>query len=219
MGRVYLFADEAGNFDFRNKPGASRYFILGTLVIPNTDLGDRLLTLRRELAWQGVGLDSTFHATTDKQVVRNEVFNVLQRADFRFDATILEKPKTQPHLAASPERFYKMAWHLHFKYIGPQVVKQSDELLVIAASLGTKKRRKAIRVAIEDVVWQTAWNIKGYQVASWPAESDPCLQAADYCTWAVQRKWERGDVQSYSLIQPKIVTEFDVFADSSKTYY
>jgi hypothetical protein len=30
-----------------------------------------------------------------------------------------------------------------------------------------------------------------------PHMSDPCLQVADYCTWAIQRKWERGDERSH----------------------
>ena len=64
MGRVYLFADEAGNLDFSTKNGASRYFIVGTVAMGDTQLGHDLLELRRELAWQGVGLESSFHASS-----------------------------------------------------------------------------------------------------------------------------------------------------------
>jgi hypothetical protein len=55
--------------------GASKYFIVGTLMIDDPhQLGVDLLNLRRELAWQGVGLESSFHATEDAQIVRDEVF-------------------------------------------------------------------------------------------------------------------------------------------------
>jgi hypothetical protein len=90
-------------------------------------------------------------------------------------------------------------------------------MLVVAASIGTKKRRKYIRGAIEDVVDQVApctW-----RVAFWPCDTDPCLQIADYCTWAVQRKHERGDPRSHVLIQDKIRTEHDYFQRGSKYYY
>jgi len=97
MERVYVFADEAGNFDFSLKQGATKWFILGSIMTDDPSIGDRLLALRRELAWQGVALDSTFHATEDLQVVRDEVFRFLSGENFRIDCTLMEKRKTMPH--------------------------------------------------------------------------------------------------------------------------
>jgi hypothetical protein len=94
-----------------------------------------------------------------------------------------------------------------------------DELLVVAAWIGTKKRRKAMRIALEDVVDQSAWWCKSYQAAFWPAESDPCLQIADYVTWAVQRKYEQQDDRSYDLIKDKIRSEFKPFDAGTTLYY
>ena len=216
--RKYVFADEAGNFDFSNKTGASKYFILATVTATSTAVGDELLTLRRSLAWDGVALESNFHATEDSQAVRDRVFQLLAGHDFRVDATILEKRKTQPHLASDNERFYKMAWFLHFRYVAKEIVESADdELLVLAAQIGTKKRRKAIRLAISDVVSQSTpckW-----QVAFWGADSDPCLQVADYCCWAIQRKHERQDTRSYDLIADRIASEFQPFSGGPTVYY
>jgi hypothetical protein len=216
MARVYLFADEAGNFDFSRKNGASRYFIVGTVTMKDTQCGHDLLELRRELAWQAVGLESSFHATEDKQVVRDEVFRLLAATDFRADFTIIEKRKTQPH-RQSMEGLYKLAWYMHMKHVGPRVIGSRDEILVIAATIGTKTRRRAIRFGIEDVIGQVT--TRPWEVAFWPAESDPCLQVADYVTWAVQRKWERGDERSNEIVEPKIITEYDIFKWGSTYYY
>lgn len=49
--------------------------------------------------------------------------------------------------------------------------------------------------------------------------SHPGLQAADYCTWSVYRKYQRGDLRSYDLIRAFIRSELDVFAEESVTYY
>jgi len=219
MARKYVFADEAGNFHFKVAPGASRYFIIGTVTLRDPSIGTGLLELRRELAWQGVALESSFHASEDPQVVRDEVFRLLDGADFRVDATVLDKRKTEPHLQ-NYERFYKMAWFLHFKYVAPRVITSGDELLVVAASVGTKKRRRAMRLGIADVVDQATWRRRcTWEVAFWPAESDPCLQIADYCTWAIQRKWESDDERSYGLIADQIATEFPIFRVGTKYYY
>lgn len=218
MSRVYLFADEAGNFDFNRKPGASKYFLIGTVRVTDLALEQQVLDLRRDLAWRGTPIHSAFHASTDAQVVRDEVFELLQDVDFRYDATILEKCKTKPRLQMSQERFYKTAWYLHLKYIGPAIASAQDELFVIAASILTRKRRAAVRSGIADVVSQSTMSSK-WEVGFWPAESDPCLQVADYCTWAVQRKLELNDLRSYSLIARKIRTEFRPFDVGPVTYY
>lgn len=217
MGDRYVFADEAGNFDFSRKSGASRYFVLTTVTVDDCEVGNRLLELRRSLGWKGMHLGSVFHASEDPQAVRDEVFDLLVSADFRIDATILEKAKAQEHIRTE-HALYKMAWYLHFKHVAPDVAGWNDRLFVVASSLGTKKKRGTFHNAVDDVVHQVA-RCSSHRVAFWPVQSDPCLQVADYCTWAIQRKWERGDTRSYDLVEPKIVTEFNAWEIGRKLYY
>lgn len=72
------------------------------------------MALRRELAWRGVNLDRVFHATTELQAVRDEVYGPLAGKEIRVDATIFEKRKALPRLYEEA-RFYQMVWWLHFK--------------------------------------------------------------------------------------------------------
>src|SRR5207249_3356771 len=123
----YVFADEAGNFDFSLGPSATRYFVLTTVTMNDTSIGDVVLSLRRDLAWRGVHLDQVFHATSDPQAVRDEVFRVLGPLPFRVDATIFEKRKALPRLQ-NEESFYKLAWYLHFKYVAPFIANRDDRL-------------------------------------------------------------------------------------------
>jgi hypothetical protein len=218
MGRVYVFADEAGNFDFRRKPGATTYFILCTVTLTDPVIGEQLLRLRRELAVAGLGTTSCFHATEDKQSVRDLVFDLLDAHEFRIDATILEKSKAQPQVCADEETFYQYAWYYHVKHVGPLIVRKGDEVLLTTASIGTKARRAAFHKGVEAVVAQVLPLIK-VRTAFWPAASDPCLQIADYCTWAIQRKWERGDFRSYDRIKGKIRSEYDLWRIGTRRYY
>lgn len=91
MADKYVFADEAGNFDFSTGEGATRYFVLCTVTLDDCRLGKDLLDLRRSLAWDGIYLDRVLHATEDQQAVRDHVFGLLETEDFRVDATIFEK--------------------------------------------------------------------------------------------------------------------------------
>ena len=216
--RIYVFADEAGNFDFRRTAGATAYFILTTVTMADCRPGDALLELRRQLAWEGMRLTPDFHATEESQPVRDRVFAVLQTLDFRIDATIFEKPKAMPKIRTSHDYFYKLAWFEHFKHVAPKIYKFGGELLVVAASMGTRKRQSILHQAVEDVVSQVT-SFDEYRTAFWTAPSDPCLWVADHCSWAIQRKWERDDARSYDLISSKIKSEFDIFRRSKTTYY
>lgn len=218
MARVYIFADESGNFDFSRNRGATRYFILTTVTVRDCGVGDALLALRRKMAFEGDGLSTEFHATTDKQSIRDRVFDVLQQHDFRIDATVLEKCKAQPSTRTTNARFYQMAWYLHMKYVTPHVTSRGDEVLVVGAAIGTKAERAAFHATVSDVVAQVSGRLTGC-AAFWAASSEPCLQVADYCAWAIQRKWELADLRSYNLIQNKIASEFQPFQIGQVSYY
>lgn len=111
-----------------------------------------------------------------------------------------------------------MAWYQHFKYIAPKIAKQRDRFFVAASSLGTKSQRGAFHAAVIEVVHQVTQSTQ-HCVVAWPTSSDPCLQVADYCTWAIQRKWERQDLRPYELISPKICSEYDVWQLGQARYY
>ena len=81
-------------------------------------IGDRLLALRRQCAFEGLGLDTTLHATEDKQAVRDRVFAFLAAQDFEAEFTVLEKRKL-PKSVRSQRALYKDAWTRHFQTMAP----------------------------------------------------------------------------------------------------
>lgn len=218
MGNVvYIFGDESGNFDFSNNQGATRYFMLTTIMMENCSVGDALLELRRELAWKDVLLTEQFHASTDRQEVRDYVFDCIAGFDFRVDATVLEKLKTIERYRSDVFQFYRLAWWLHLKYIG-RAIRRGAKVLIVASSLGERKKKQAFFDAFNAVAKQTVSHTD-LHTAFWHDGSDPCLQVADYCGWAIQRKWERHDDRSYALIEDKIASEFAAFKLSSHSFY
>jgi len=216
--RTYIYADESGNFDFSRNMGATRFFVLTTVVINDYSVESDLLELRRELAWEGVELRDGFHATTYKRRVRDRVFGIISACDLRIDSTILEKRNATPEIRSTDLMFYKQAWFYHLRYVAPRVTSASDELLVVAASIGNKRERVAYLAEIQDAINQTS-PAKTTKSAMWSAASDTCLQIADYCSWAIYRKWERSDTRPYKVIQNKIVSELETFRLGETVYY
>jgi len=219
--RRFVFSDEAGDFDFSRRRNASRYFIVCAVCLDSCEIGIELLKLRRELMWDGVGIKDYFHASEDSQYVRDRVFDLLGKFDFQVYAQIMEKSKAQPKIRESDHRFYKHAWLYLLRYSMRKIVKSiDDQLMVTAASISTKKKQADFSEAVRDVLQQTQRIDAGsWRTAFCSSASDPCLQVADYCTWAIQRKWERNDTRSYDLIKGKIKYEYDTWAHGATHHY
>ena len=223
MVNVFIFADEAGCFKFKRraagkKDGPSDYFILTTVTAPEWGISDDLLTIRRDLALNGEPDRDKLHATSDLQEVRNRVFAVIAKQSFRVDATILKKSKAQPQTRTSEDRFYKTAWYYHFRHVGRAISAECDKMLITAAALGTKRTRATFKSAVNDTVQQILPRER-WEVAFHESCKDPLLWVADYCSWAIQKKWEHKDMRSYELIKSKIKTEFDLFEPGLEEFY
>jgi hypothetical protein len=98
------------------------------------------------------------------------------------------------------------------------LVPAEGRLLLTASALGHKRTRAAFKEAVNNAVQQTVardrWTVNFVESAK-----DPMLWAADYCAWAIQRKWELNDDRSHRLIANKIATEFDLWATGQIRYY
>lgn len=220
--RRYLFADEAGDFEFARKPNVSKYYIIGVISLENCDCGAALLELRRQLIWDKQPVKKYFHASEDKQCIRDAVFAFIAGLNFQFYATIMEKSKAQRQVRESNERFYQYGWFYLLKFISHRVAKGTTELMVTAASIGTNKGQAVFTAGVNDVLAQTCKLPRDKWVTAFhPASTDPCLQIADYCIWALQRKWESDgkDTRSYGFIRTKIGYEFELWAHGKTHYY
>lgn len=214
----YLFADEAGCFTFTREPNVSKYFIICTVTTTSLDIAVALNALRHSLIWDGMDIGDFFHATVDSQAVRNLVFEELLKHDFEVQATICEKAKAQPQVRSTKSRFYKYPWYYQFKHGISPYIEGEMRLLITAASIGTKKERASFTTALGDVMAQTIGTIP-WAIDFRPSHCDPCLQVADYCAWAIQRKWERGDPRSYDLIKDRISYEYELWKYGTKLHY
>ena len=104
------------------------------------------------------------------------------------------------------------------KRIADDITSRHSDLLITAASIGANPMKSSFNStikAVNDEVMPEAV----IKTAMWPAASDPCLQVADYCSWAIFRKWERSDTRAYEIIADKIGLENDMFSSGNTFYY
>ena len=188
--KLYIYGDESGDFNFSNQEGASRYFILTTVTVDDHAVENSLMQLRREIVWESwedVRLHNSFHARNDNRHVRRRVFDVLAQHTFRVDVTLLEKRKANPSIRTTDAQFYGAAWYYHLTGLVPALAPESEELLVITASIGNNDMRSSFNSAVEAIASAVA-PATVVKSDMWSASTAPLLQAADYCAWAIQRR-------------------------------
>ena len=218
MPRRYIFADESGDFTFARGYNISKYFIVCTVTMGDCDAAHTLLALRRDMAWRKMPLKDYFHATIDVQPIRDEVFAAIKNHTFKVQATIMEKSKAQPQVKQTASRFYKYGWLYHFRHSIAPYITPDDEVMITTASIGTKKAQGVFTDAVNDVIQQSLSRQK-WATYFCSSASDPCLQLTDYCTWAIQRKWERGDSRAFDVIKDRITYEYDLWRHGTMHYY
>jgi len=176
--------------------------------------------LKYDLVELGLNVEY-FHASEDRQAVRNQVFAaVMNNPDnLRIDSIIVEKRKTGPALQPA-EHFYPRILGQLLKYIlNGRHVEDYDEIIVITDSLPVSSKRKSFEKGIKQTLSQMLPADKRYRVLHHASKSSMGLQIADYCNWAIYRKWESGDPRSYELIRGAVRSEFDIFETGTRLYY
>ena len=209
MALVEIYGDESGDFAFSDKQGASRYLIVTTVAMTENAIAHRLLNLRRELMWSGVGLGNGFHAYNDNRAVRRAVLSEIAASGLRIDSTIIPKARVGANLRRSNLHLWRFAWLMHLRRIVPRVARRDDDLMVVAASIRTQMRAGAVEAALREIVGQVRPQRSVAHLVN--AGSDMAVQAADYCGWAIQRKWERGDLRAHGAIRHLIRSEEVLF--------
>lgn len=216
---LYLFLDEGGNLDF--SPSGTRFFTLTCLTKQRPfEAYKSLCELKYDLVEQGIAIDR-FHATEDRQQVRNKVFDIIQAnlEGIRVDSIIVEKRKTGPSLQ-KVERFYPrmMSYLLRYVLRGHNLG-VFKEVLLFTDSLPVKKKEEAIKKGIKENLSPILPSSVKYRIYHHDSKSNFDLQIVDYFNWAIYRKWNNADTRSYDLVKSAIVTEFDIFQSGQTLWY
>lgn len=222
---LFLYLDESGNYVF-GKEG-SEHLIFTVLATSNPyALQQGLCELEKKLRKNRMPIESGyFHATEDKQAVRNEVFSLLSGCDdFTMDSVIVEKCKTDPG-SREVTRLYKKIYHYLLDYVFQRYT-EVEKILIFVDAPPVKRKRHAFEKGIKETLSEIldkerlGKEIK-YHIQYLPTVFSYGLQAVDYCSWALKKKWgdwgEKIDLRPYKCISTKVKSEFEIFTGKTKS--
>lgn len=169
-----------------------------------------------------------FHAKDDLPEVRREVFKVIERHDLSFYAVVRtmsavarrvkERNERDPTYRYRPTELYDSAVRRLFD----KKLHTRPAFDVVFASRG-KARTQALREHLLKAQAKSQKAAGTYpdaaiHVRAMPAHQHAGLQVADYCLWALQRLFTKGEDRFLSLIWPKVGLIVDADDTSEKPY-
>lgn len=165
----------------------------------------RALSELRESLFRNRLIPERFHAAEDRQATRDEVFETIREIG-GFTAHIFVTEKTRvPTSHREEATFYNFMADLALRMV-LQRYASAEPIYLVTDAIPVKGKREAVTKGFKSSVAAIAKG-RSYEIAHHASASQFCLQAADYVNWAVFRKWERGDLRSYELIQGFLVDE------------
>ena len=221
MPALNIFIDESGNFDF--SLGGTKYFLLTAVATTGcAELYSEFFELKHSLAASGLELEE-FHATEDRQAVRNQMYELVERHCMHrclaIDSIVIQKNKTHPSIRDEAVFYATMLQTLLQRVFQNRLHSDVDRILVWAARIGTKKKRAVFEKTVKSYLSNKIETKHPYHLFIHSAASHPMLQVADYCCWAVSKKWKDSEVRPYSKIQSAVLTEVDLFESEMAEYY
>jgi hypothetical protein len=147
--------------------------------------------------------------------------NILGHHDgWLFAAVVIEKAKVFPELR-EPHRFYPQFATSVLKFIFHRhVAADTTHVLVFTDRLPVKQYREAAEKAIKVACRRELAKEIRFDSYHHTCASNAWIQAADYCSWAVFRKWEHHDTRTYDQLRHRLAEpELDALRQGQKLHY
>lgn len=207
---IYIFLDEGGNFDFSSN--GTPYFSITSLVVRRPfNVHQKLDAFKHDCIEYGLNTES-FHCCEDNLHVRKKVFDIINihACDYIIDSLIIEKRKVEPALYY-PQKFYsKMIGYLLKHVLLRENSDNASEIIVITDALPLQSKRKIFEKTIKQALAEMLPSGCSFRVFHHSAKSHFGLQVADYCNWAIFRKWQKGEIEHYDNIKQAIRSELSI---------
>jgi hypothetical protein len=212
---LFAFFDESGTYQYTPEQG--NYLVFAAIVTATPTLfSSEFAALKYELHAQGTCLER-FHACEDAQAVRNQVFALLAGStDYAIHSIIARKNRINPVLYK--HGVYSIAYKTLLRYLVR--FRKLDKICIVVDTVPDQSQQVALKATLN----ARASDVLGplgipYTIHHHNSASHALLQAADYCAWAIYRKWHGRDERSYLHIRQRIENEYDIFERGDMEYY
>jgi len=206
--------DESGDLGFNPKKKNSKYFVITILAASNKRPIEKIVktvhaTLRKKIKRLSGGI---LHAFKEKPVTRKRLLRLISKKECMIMTIYLNKSKVYTKLREEKHVLYNYVTNILIDRIMTKRLMGKGSLVYLIAA--KRETNKFLNENFKDYLEKQLKNSHGLQIKieiKTPSE-EKCLQAVDFVSWGIFRKYEKGDNLYYELIKNKIVEENPLFS-------
>jgi hypothetical protein len=203
---IYIFLDESGDLGFGER--SSCWFVL-TIVLTNNHrkVEKCVKKVHGELKkkFKKIKELHAYHAdaTTRRKILKrlSEVY------DLQVHCIILNKKKVHVDLKNQKNYLYNYTANILLdRLYNKKSFKNDDQVLIC---IDQRETNKFLKKNFEDYLTNSLAKKggNGFKIKIKPSHTEKCLQAVDFISWAIFRKYEYSDDEYYEMIKNKIIGE------------
>ena len=213
---LFVFVDESGNFDFSDK-GTKHFVMAGVAALAPLHSAAEMQALRYQLLAEGIDVPS-FHATEDKQFVRDRVFSTFESIkNVKAHAIYGDKHLAAPRLQ-SDSQLHALFGGALIKYF-LKVFDSSDykRVVVVFDQTFPKGKQGHFHKVIKPELKALK---KPFHIYFQKMATDMNGQIADYIAWSKFVQLERNELRPWrSLTFTLQPSDFNIFRNGNTIYY
>lgn len=204
--RMYIFLDESGDLGF--KKTSSKWFLFTIAIVPNPRMLERVVKkVWRTLKKEHNSLNE-LHASHERDITRKRMLKMLSELpDLKVMCTILNKKKVYLDLQNQKNYLYNFTANILLDRLHTKGVLKKDE--PIHLFIDRKDTKKVLRENFINYLTDSMKKRRDgtFHVELHASHENKSLQAVDFLSWAIFRKYEFGDYEFYEIIKNKIEHE------------
>lgn len=205
---TYLFIDESGDIGLSKR--SSEWFVITLLVTPDRAIVDGVISgIAKTVEHNRGRAVKELHAHRARDWVRADVLAGLAAAcqACRVFCVALHKRKLHEQLRNKGKLLYDYGVDtlLDHLYAAKLIAPEEDMELVIDERGSNELLRHKFERYVDDNL--EIWGPGDVNVRARPSYADAGLQAVDFLSWALFRKYEHNDTRFYALMQAMVAEE------------
>lgn len=207
----YILLDESGDLGFKLQRGSSKFFVITILFTKSKRSLEKVVrNIHKGLSkkFKKVGV---LHAYQETQITRTRVLQQVAAKDCSILAIIVNKQKVYTKLQDEKAVLYNYVTNILLdRLFNKKPIPTDQPIIMLASRRETKKLlNENFKTYLQSKITDNHKLKLSIEIAS-PAK-EKSLQVADFVSWAIFRKHERGDSTYYNLIKAKIIEETPLF--------
>ena len=209
----FIFLDESGDLGFNPKKKNSKYFVITVISTEDKKPIEKIVknihsSLRKKVKRLSGGI---LHTYKERPTTRKRLLKLLSQKDCAIITIFLNKSKVHTKLQNEKHVLYNYVTNILLdRIMSKKLVNKKTLIKLIAAKRETNKflnenfkdyLKKQVR---ENHELRLEVEIK-------TPNEEKALQAVDFASWAIFRKYELKDGSYYNLIKSKVIEENPLF--------